>query len=219
MTILNIKERNKEIQRKRKMTYFIEATQEIMENEGVDKVTIRKVADLAGYNSATIYNYFKSLDHMIAFASIQYLEEYNKEFIEGIKNKTNELEKFILEWQIFLKNAFNHPKAFEYVFFSGDENIEDMMKEYYEIFPVESELEESYRILKLGSLENRNKTCLQEISKAGYIDEKDINIVNEITICVAHEYISIAARKNEKFDSLKYIEKFVSCINYIINKA
>ncbi len=47
------------------MTYFIDATNEIIENEGIESVTIRKVANLAGYNSATIYNYFENLDHLI----------------------------------------------------------------------------------------------------------------------------------------------------------
>lgn len=39
--------------------YFVDATAEIIEEEGVENVTIRKVADRAGYNSATIYNYFQ----------------------------------------------------------------------------------------------------------------------------------------------------------------
>lgn len=45
-------------QRVRMIKYFIDATIEIIEKEGYEGVTIRKVADIAGYNSATIYNYF-----------------------------------------------------------------------------------------------------------------------------------------------------------------
>lgn len=218
----NIKERNKEIQRKRKMMYFIEATQKIMEEEGIEHVTIRRVADIAGYNSATIYNYFNNLNHMIAFASIQYLESYNKEFIETIKQYDDEYEKFIIEWKIFLKNAFEHPIAFENVFFSGNENMENIMKEYYEIFPVECDSEEDltemHELLKLGNFGYRSKKCLEEISKFGYIKKENIDIINEIIICIAHEYISIAANNKEDFDKDTYIEKFVLCVNYLINK-
>ena len=46
----------KDLQKKRIMIYFIDATNLIIEKEGLDAVTLRKVADLAGYNSATIYN-------------------------------------------------------------------------------------------------------------------------------------------------------------------
>lgn len=47
--------------------YFIEATAAIIEEEGYDHITIRKIADKAGYNSATIYNYFSELSHLTFF--------------------------------------------------------------------------------------------------------------------------------------------------------
>ena len=45
--------------------YFVDATAEIIEEEGLENVTIRKVADKAGYNSATIYNYFSEISHLL----------------------------------------------------------------------------------------------------------------------------------------------------------
>jgi len=47
------------IKKRRVMTYFIEAANEIIKEEGINGITIRKVADKAGFNSATIYNYFE----------------------------------------------------------------------------------------------------------------------------------------------------------------
>ena len=46
------------VKRKRIMTYFIEATEKLIRSEGLDGLSIRKIAGEAGYNSATIYNYF-----------------------------------------------------------------------------------------------------------------------------------------------------------------
>lgn len=57
--------KNKEIQMGRMWKYFVDATAEIIEEEGLENVTIRKVADKAGYNSATIYNYFSEVSHLI----------------------------------------------------------------------------------------------------------------------------------------------------------
>ena len=64
---------NKEVQRKRMMGYFIRAAEEVIESDGLDKVTIRKVAQLAAYNSATLYNYFEDLDHLIFFTLMKYI--------------------------------------------------------------------------------------------------------------------------------------------------
>lgn len=47
------------IKQKRVMIYFITAAKELIESEGVEKLTVRKAAAAAGYNSATLYNYYK----------------------------------------------------------------------------------------------------------------------------------------------------------------
>lgn len=44
---------NRQEKRKRIMSYFINATIELMEKEGIENLTIRKVAEQAKYNSAT----------------------------------------------------------------------------------------------------------------------------------------------------------------------
>ena len=67
----------KEIQRKRTMTYFINATEELIHEIGINKITLRKVADRAGYNSATLYNYFENLDHLIFYAAMKNIKEYD----------------------------------------------------------------------------------------------------------------------------------------------
>lgn len=61
----------REQKRKRVMAYFINATIELMEEIGIENLTIRKVAERAKYNSATLYNYFDSLDELEMFASVK----------------------------------------------------------------------------------------------------------------------------------------------------
>lgn len=73
---------NKEIQMQRMWQYFVDATVEIIEQKGIENVTIREIATKAGYNSATIYNYFREVSHLIFFAALKYLNKY----IEGLLN-------------------------------------------------------------------------------------------------------------------------------------
>ena len=68
--------RNRQEKRKRIMSYFINATIELMEKEGIENLTIRKVAEQAKYNSATLYHYFSNLDELELFASVKCLDEY-----------------------------------------------------------------------------------------------------------------------------------------------
>ena len=70
---------NRQEKRKRIMSYFINATIELMEKEGIENLTIRKVAEQAKYNSATLYHYFSNLDELELFASVKCLDEYMQE--------------------------------------------------------------------------------------------------------------------------------------------
>ena len=64
------------LKRKRIMIYFIEATEKLLRRDGIENLTIRGIATEAGYNSATIYNYFNDLDQLIMFGSLCYLRDY-----------------------------------------------------------------------------------------------------------------------------------------------
>ena len=77
-----------------------------MKEDDIDKISIRKIAKRAGYNSATIYYYFEDLEHLILFASIRYLREYTSALAKNIKkemttfrtisNKTNLIITFLI---------------------------------------------------------------------------------------------------------------------------
>ena len=60
-----------ELKKKRMLTYFIKSAQDIMTAEGMQGITLRKVADGAGYNNATLYNYFDDLDHVVLYACLK----------------------------------------------------------------------------------------------------------------------------------------------------
>ena len=92
------------------MSYFIDAAKQILEEEGIEAVTARKVADIAGYNSATIYNYFENLDHLMFFASMKYLKDYVLDLPEFIKNATDPVDRYIKIWECFSAHSFKNPK-------------------------------------------------------------------------------------------------------------
>lgn len=67
---------NANIKKQRVITYFIEATEKLIKEDSIAGLSIGKIAAEAGYNSATLYNYFHDLEHLVLFASVRYLREY-----------------------------------------------------------------------------------------------------------------------------------------------
>jgi AcrR family transcriptional regulator len=73
--------KNKEIQEERMRRYFIDATKAIIKGEGIRGVSVRSVADHAGYSFATIYNYFRDVN-ILLFECVQDFQEECRVFAE-----------------------------------------------------------------------------------------------------------------------------------------
>ena len=69
----------KQMYRQQTMGYFINAALEIIEEEGIDSLSIRKTAEKAGYNSATLYHYFSDFEELRIFSAMKYLDQYAKD--------------------------------------------------------------------------------------------------------------------------------------------
>lgn len=176
------------IQRNRIMRYFIEATHSIIENEGAETLTIRKVSDLAGYNSATLYNYFSSLDNLIAFSSLRYLKYYSDDLKNYISKGMDGYTVYVNIWKCFCKHAFLNPGIYHKIFFTElSSSISTSIQTYYEIFPDDLEDFEAskYKAMLIGeTIESRTKQALKKPVREGYFDEADIGPISEISILI-----------------------------------
>lgn len=177
----NQQQKNKEIQTIRIMSYFIDATVEIIEEEGIDNVTIRKVADKAGYNSATIYNYFEDLSHLIFFASMRFLKEYMDALPKYIAKAKTPLEKYFFIWECFCEYSFTSPQIY-YTIFSSDLGVHPKkLNQYYDIFPADLTVipEEFKNMFLEPSMSKRIRIALEQCVKEGYIKESDADRMAE----------------------------------------
>ena len=73
---------NKDIQEQRVREYFVQAANEILRGEGISNLSVRNVAEKAGYSYATLYNYFKNLNELFSVCIIDFIQE-GREFIVG----------------------------------------------------------------------------------------------------------------------------------------
>lgn len=187
----------REQKRKRVMAYFINATIELMEEIGIENLTIRKVAERAKYNSATLYNYFDSLDELEMFASVKCLNEYVKTSQIKYSEGKSMREWYLGEWRCFCEQAFRHPRIYNFLFFSplGETNMTEIFRRYYEIFPQEKveEIEEYEEFMANGDFYKRNQMLLTKVlqekeynltDKEYNLTDKEISELNEMSILI-----------------------------------
>lgn len=209
----------KEIQRRRIMSYFIDAAKQIMEEEGVEFISARKVADIAGYNSATIYNYFENLDHLIFFASMQYLKEYVHDLPNYLKGTSNALDRFIRIWECFCYHSFHNPKIYNLIFFNKlSGTLNDVIREYYTIFPEElgEQEQDLLPMLLEKNIYARDLAALQACVSQGYVQKENIYDINEMILLMYQGMLQRILSNQIDYSVEEAIQRMLKYIQLVI---
>lgn len=206
----------KTIQRKRMMSYFINATVDLIDEVGINGITLRKVADKAGYNSATLYNYFENLDHLILYASMKHIKDYAHALDAYLKDAKNAMDRFLKVWECFCDYAYDKPEIYNAIFFPNlEKHFEDYVADYYKLFPediISKDKNISTMLLKTD-INERAQTTVYACVNEGYIRLEDANKLNDMTLLifegmlkrVLNNKISYDDSRNNTMDYIKAI--------------
>ena len=117
--------------------YIVKAN-EMIKQDGIDSVSIRKLATEMGCSSANLYRYFSNLEELIYYAQLAELKEYIISLNAAEKIWENVWEKYIGVWYCYCMEAFRKPVAYNLLFFNNYETtLGEAMGEYYQMFPEE----------------------------------------------------------------------------------
>lgn len=214
---MNVIEKKKKV-----MTSFIEATEDLMKEDDIDKISIRKIAKRAGYNSATLYYYFEDLEHLILFASIRYLREYTSALAKNIKKDMTTIEKYRTVYETFNHYAFRSPVIFHNMFFGKySPMLLEVIKEYYDIFPdnLEGHDELLRGLLTQGNMYSRDKQMVDQLVSEGTIEDKKSDITLKIIISVHESYVYEAMIQGDKLDLDSHEKSFLEIFDYLLDIA
>ena len=210
----------KDEQKAKNAVCFIKATQELIDTEGLDKLSIRKIAEKAGFHNSTIYLYFKDLQHLILLASLKHFAEYNHTLAEYSRQQRSPEESFFAIWEAFGKTVLQNPPIF-YNFFFGkySQNLTPIIRQYYELFPEEKE-EYSKEIESMYYGNSIQERCLQILAPLAdhptvRVTSDNMELVNSIIVSCLKDLLQQKC-KNPALDSQQLNANFLSMLSYII---
>lgn len=115
--------------------YVVQASR-IIKKEGVEAISIRRIAAELGCSSASMYRYFQNLDELLFYAQLDALNEYILDLSKCEKEWNDIWDVHFGIWRSYAKEAFKKPQAFEAVFYRNiNRDLGEALKEYYEMFP------------------------------------------------------------------------------------
>jgi len=100
----------------RMRSYFIQSAKQILKGEGLRGISVRNIADDAGYSYATLYNYFKDLNEVI----FECVKDFQQECAQYVKEQAADAERGIekiktITWS-YAKFFIQYPGIFELFF-------------------------------------------------------------------------------------------------------
>lgn len=97
--------------------YFLEAAKRIILNEGVENISARKVADIAGYSYATIYNYFKDIDELLRETKSLMVIDVVNHMRDTIDFSPGSIEDITRLFSSYVRYYLDHPHIFRFFYF------------------------------------------------------------------------------------------------------
>lgn len=186
-------QQRKEIRRKRMLKYFIAATESLLREEGIHELTIRKIAQEAGYSSATLYSYFKDLDELIVFASMKYRREYIQRLSKEVHPSMSALEQYRRIYELFNYYTFRAPEIFMNMFFGKhSENLGYIRKVYYDLYPQElapfrSEIVQA--LFEQNNIYDNDRSIMRFVVKEGFVKEESTEHIVRTLVRLHESYM------------------------------
>ncbi|PUU93833.1 TetR/AcrR family transcriptional regulator [Halanaerobium sp.] len=212
----------KDIKKKRTLKIFIEATREIIEENGINNVTIRGVAKKAGYNSATIYNYFDNCKQLIFFASLDFLGEYSQAMPNYIADADDEIDRFIKMWECFCKYSFENPKIYYAIFTDNiGDHPEILMKKYFDLFPEKlgTPSADLLPMLLDPDLSHRAAIASKPLIEGNFLHEKKARQMDNMITYIYHGMLTLMVNKRIDYNSKEALKIISNQIKSIVENA
>ena len=120
---------------------YIEAAYELLARDGLEGVSIRKVAEEVGCSSAALYRHFPDIDKLVAVASVRFLRDYIEDARLLSKVDLNPLELNLQLWECLAYYSFRNADVYENLFFGGADNglYSEAVIDYFNEYPEDLE--------------------------------------------------------------------------------
>ena len=198
---------------------FIAAAREIIELDGLDKLSIRRVASLTGYSSATIYLYFPSADSLVTMACMSYLEEYCRAIAGDMHLMQTSYDAHMHTWEVFSRYAFRWPHIFYHLFYTHHAvPLSETVESYYKLYPrqlydIDGPVHE---MLLGGTLEDRCMSVLWPLAQERGISREDCEMINDVSICYFRKLLEMKMRNSPDSQSDVLIAKMNKCLGFLV---
>lgn len=199
---------------------YIAKTIEIIASEGIEAVSIRRIAKEMGCSSASLYRHFENLSELLYYAELHTLTGYINRLNEAEKGWRNIWDYYVGIWDCYTREAFRHPHEYNTLFLENDNTkLNVSVKEYYEMFPSEKEKTNDFFLEMLETVDfmGRDFQICKKCVAAGVIEYDDAVLLNRMA-CVLYEgYFKMVVDHGVPEEEIDlWVKKYIDDLDWIV---
>ncbi len=191
----------KELRKKRTMNYFIEAACSIIEDKGIPSLSVRKVADLAGYHFSTLYSYFENLTEVKYYSALRFIDKMYEFIIERLKDSKfkDPTDHYLAIRKAIAYYSLEHPEAYKLInFVNLGKNLKIIKK----------------TLLSSNTIKLERKTFLKCLKKYKIQDDR-VELLHRLILSLYHSYFRGLIDRLQDNDREKWIDDYLCKIKHL----
>jgi AcrR family transcriptional regulator len=110
----------KDLKEQRIKRYFIDSAKNMIRSEGVTSVSVRSVADDAGYSASTLYTYFKEINELLMICLFEFIDEIKDYIIQNMNKELFGNDKIKDFYNLFTRYFIQYPSIFQLVYIESN---------------------------------------------------------------------------------------------------
>lgn len=199
---------------------YIKKTHEIMKKEGIEAVSIRRIAAELGCSSASLYRHFKNREELLYYAELRTLKSYIDSLNRAERTWSNMWDIYVGIWDCYAREAFTYPEAYNLLFFIySNKKLNKAIREYYEIFP--EDLKHTNRffqeMLKTPDFMSRDfEMCKKCINDGAVTYENAIRLNRMVCMLFAGYFKKVLDEGIEEYQIGERVDQFIKDLDTIV---
>ena len=179
---------------------FVDAAKEYITAHGVGSLTVKAVADLAGYAPGTLYNYFADLQELLYECAKDFFHECTLPVKQRLESCTTPVERVVAPALVYTQYFLEHPDVFHLLFVAelGEAALQDFQRGTY--VPEVIQLQQQH---------------LQECVQAGFIGRENAETISGLISNTVHSNLLFYLKGRLPVTSAQLIEKTGRELNFL----
>jgi len=173
--------------RDRTKAYFLEAAKDMISSQGVESVSVRKIADAAGYSYPTLYNYFQDLNELLwetkGYMTLDLVEVLRN----GVQYPLKDLAEVKGAFKAYIQYYLDHPNVFKFFYLYPLKRPEGIAEDA----PMEPDFSAMWQ------------ESFQVFVRSGRLEQKDIEAAAKALIYAIHGMLTLSYSNNGDLSDAK----------------